>query len=94
MVGILHSRIDSYRNSGAVLTKDNKIILPHAEDADYNTDNSYREYLADYLALNGISDLAKEMHKTPDSLIHDLIGHVDKDFAKKCVTDHLIKERL
>lgn len=94
MSQILDSRLKSYRNSNAVLTKNNKILLPHADDADYNSDSCYQDYLIDYVKDNGLSELAESAEQTSDNLIKDMLSHVDPRWAKKLVLDHMMKERL
>lgn len=53
-------RFKSFKNTGALLTKDGKIIMPHVSDADFNSDRACIDYLKQRLHEIGASKLAKE----------------------------------
>lgn len=53
-------RLKSFANTGALLTKDGKIIRPHVSDADFNSDRACTDYLKQRLHEIGAQKLAEE----------------------------------
>lgn len=95
MTQILDDRLKSFENSNAVLTTDNKIILAHASDADYNTSDCYSDYLADHVQRVGVSEMAKELHTTADKFVAMLLTREgNDDWSQQFVEDHYLKEIL
>ena len=86
-------RVASFANTGAVLTKDDKIILPHASDADFNTDNCYTEYLIYHLYHGGFDKLLANPAKAKE-VIEDLLDHVGDDYCQEIVSERFTKKLL
>lgn len=76
-------RTESFKNTGALLTRSNKIILPHAEDADYNSETACKDYLKQRLAESGSQGLADEAGINLDRLVEELLDVVSE---KDCHT--------
>lgn len=87
-------RINSFRNTGALLTKNNKIILPHADDADYSSDTACVNFLRQRLEEIGSKKLAEEAGISLDNLIDRLINFAGEDNCLQLVQTFFTKEVL
>lgn len=87
-------RTEDFKNTGALLTRNGKIILPHAEDADFNSETACKDYLKQRLTESGSQGLADEAGITLDRLVEELLDSVSeqdcKDIAKTLFTKRIL----
>lgn len=85
---------EDFKNTGALLTRSNKIILPHAEDADFNSETACKDYLKRRLTESGSQGLADEAGITLDRLVEELLDSVSeqdcKDITKTLFTKKVL----
>lgn len=87
-------RIRSFNNTGALLSKNNKVILPHATDADYSSDTACINFLRQRLKEIGPEKLAEEAGISLDNLVDRLISFAGEDNCLNIVRTFFTKEVL
>lgn len=87
-------RISSFSNTGALLTKNNKVILPHADDADYSSDTACVNFLRQRLKEIGPEKLAEEAGISLDNMVDRLISFAGEDNCLNIVRTFFTKEVL
>lgn len=87
-------RKNGFKNTGACLTCDGKIILFHATDADYSGIDGFTDYLKDRVDEVGIRKFAEELDDSPKELIHELLDSVGEDYCMDLVKDVYQSEEL
>lgn len=86
-------RTEDFKNTGALLTRSGKIILPHAEDADFNSETACKDYLKQRLTESGSQGLADEAGITLDRLVEELLDSVSEQDCKD-ITKTLFTKRI
>lgn len=87
-------RVKSFEGTGATYTTDHKIIIAHAGDADFNSNECFTDYLISHLRENGIDEVAKEMNTNSTSLVMNLLGYVSDDVCQDIVSKHFTERVL
>ena len=89
-----NERLDSFKNTGALLTQNSKIILPHASDADYSSDTAAIDFLKERLHEIGASGLAEEAGTSLERLIDKLLDGAGEDKCTEIVRVFFTKKVL
>lgn len=78
-------RTEDFKNTGALLTRNGQIILPHAEDADFSSETACKDYLKQRLSESGSQGLADEAGITLDRLVEELLDSVSEQDCKDII---------
>lgn len=87
-------RIRSFNNTGALLTKNNKVILPHATDADYSSATASTDFLKQRLKEIGPDKLAEEAGISLENMMNRLISFASEENCSKLVQTFFTKKVL
>lgn len=84
-------RIESFSGTRATLTKDNKIILSHTTESDFDSATKYLLWKA---KKDGMDKFTKELNKSVTDLICDLFEQVGEKYCQKIVRNNFYKKEL
>lgn len=91
---IANERLASFKNTGALLTQNNKIILPHASDADYSSDTAAIDFMKERLHEIGADGLAEEAGTSLERLIDKLLDSAGEESCTAIVQAFFTKKVL